>query len=301
MKIDLRPFLSNIYAGISGVAISLSIIFHLLVVIFLVIGFSWKTKPDFRERVYTVEILPITNKTNIKNKTKEVEKKEVQKEEKEKPEVKKAPPKKEEKEKPEDIKNKEKEQPDKAEDKPKKKQEKDDDKKLSLKDKKEKDTKKEEKKKEKKKEKKTPVKNKNQDEDFDALLKNLEKSKPVSEDAEKDKVSARGPYDKSPQLSISIEDDIRRQLSECWTPPSGGMDAANMAVLLKIDLEKDGTVTNVEVVEKPNIGNERVARASIDAAIRAVKKCSPLQNLPIDSYETWRELEFNFDPRDLIY
>ena len=43
-----------------------------------------------------------------------------------------------------------------------------------------------------------------------------------------------------------------------------------------------------------------VAVDGSDSALRAVHKCSPLKNLPIDKYGSWRAMELNFDPQDLL-
>ena len=37
-----------------------------------------------------------------------------------------------------------------------------------------------------------------------------------------------------------------------------------------------------------------------ESARRAVQVCSPLQNLPVEKYEQWRELTINFDPKEML-
>ena len=36
------------------------------------------------------------------------------------------------------------------------------------------------------------------------------------------------------------------------------------------------------------------------SAVRAVHKCSPLKNLPPEKYGSWREMEINFDPKEML-
>ena len=267
-----------------------SLIFHCTIILIGIFSFKWSNRNIPREAIYSVDILPISTKSNIENKTKELKKDEKQKQENEELEKKSAIEPQEEA-KPE-IQKKEKDQ--KIEEKiinePK------------LSDKKADSQPKKEEKQQKPVEKKKKAKPK--DEDFDSLLKTLEKkSKQKIDDKTKTgaKETSKGQYNEKQQLSISLEDDIRRQIEKCWTPPSGGLDAGKLNILLGISLLEDGTVTNVKVLETSSAGNSQILAAATEAAVRAVKKCSPLQNLPIAQYESWKELEFFFDPSQMVY
>lgn len=283
----------------SKLSIILSVLFHIFIFVIITIGFTWN-KTTFNESVYTVDILPISKNTNIKSKSKDKKSEEDKKEEqKEAPKSKNE----EEKEVPTPTKAEPEVNPKKEEEKkeiPEKKKE-------SIPspnvDKKE-EKKEEKKKKEEPKPKPKPKKAKSKDDNFDSLLKTLEKeAKPKNPDKTEfsaDK-TARGPHSDNLPLSISLEDEIRRQLETCWTPPVGGLDAKNLAVLVHLSLEKDGTVKEVKILKKPNSFNGKMVEAASDAAVRAVHKCSPLKNLPENEYNSWKELEFNFDPNRLVY
>lgn len=106
--------------------------------------------------------------------------------------------------------------------------------------------------------------------------------------------------------TISELDFIRRQLLDCWYLPGGAKDLRNMRVTIRVELHRDGTLA------RPPAIVERVGRAAADpaffrtfeeSALRAVRTCTdpekPLQ-LPPGEAGKWRDLEFTFDPRDML-
>jgi hypothetical protein len=103
----------------------------------------------------------------------------------------------------------------------------------------------------------------------------------------------------SPVAMATLEQAIRAQIAPCWNPPIGGADVAGMTAVLRIRLNRDGTVAAApEFVSQTGAtaGNEAYARAFVETARRAVLRCAPLE-LPADMYNYWREFELNFDPR----
>jgi len=135
----------------------------------------------------------------------------------------------------------------------------------------------------------------------------LDKAKPKAE------ASPRDPQDfartieeaipKQAKLSAiqaaTLEQAIRSQIAPCWNPPIGGADVAEMTAVLKIRLNRDGTVVSPpEFVAQTGAtaGNQAYARAFVETARRAVLRCAPLQ-LPAELFPYWREFELNFDPR----
>ena len=150
--------------------------------------------------------------------------------------------------------------------------------------------------------------------EFDSLLKDLEAAaKSKSELTKEEKDALKEPEDNSPkaknskdfnpdqELSVSFKDSIRSQLAQCWTINSGGQDVGGMYVILHISFAENGTVTSIVNTGGSDRGMPQFYRAFVDSALRAVQKCSPLQNLPVDLYPSWKEIEFTFDPREMIY
>ncbi len=107
-------------------------------------------------------------------------------------------------------------------------------------------------------------------------------------------------YDAAKPLSLSQIDAIRNQLVACWRILPGAREAAKIAVSVRFKLNKSGSVAgSVNVTDKSRYNSDPVFKAAADNAVRAVLRCSPLQNLPQDRYDSWKEMEFNFDPRDM--
>ena len=103
----------------------------------------------------------------------------------------------------------------------------------------------------------------------------------------------------SPRAIATLEQAIRSQIAPCWNPPIGGADVQAMTAVLRIRLNKDGSVSATpEFVSQTGAtaGNAAYARAFVETARRAVLRCAPLA-LPADMFGYWREFELNFDPR----
>lgn len=145
------------------------------------------------------------------------------------------------------------------------------------------------------------------DTDFNKLLKTLDKTHPKPDEMhDRDKTpthSKSSNYNPGLPMSISEKDAIRSQFAKCWNVPAGALDAANLAVTLRIQVAEDGSVLKVELTSsgrsRYNSGDS-FFRAAADSAMRAVHECSPLQNLPADKYDTWRDMELTFDPKDML-
>ncbi|QMW23489.1 TonB C-terminal domain-containing protein [Sandaracinobacteroides saxicola] len=100
------------------------------------------------------------------------------------------------------------------------------------------------------------------------------------------------------RATASLEQAIRTQIAPCWNPPIGGADVRGMTAVLRIRLNRDGSVMAApEFVSQTGAtaANAAYARAFVETARRAVLRCAPLQ-LPADMFAYWREFELNFDP-----
>jgi colicin import membrane protein len=108
----------------------------------------------------------------------------------------------------------------------------------------------------------------------------------------------------APKLSLSqrsaIVGAIMSHVSPCWSPPSFAQDASGLDVLIAVDLKQDGTLaTDPQVIKYPA---NKSGSAAAGAAMRAIKRCVTAQTplkLPPNLYASWREIEINFDPRQM--
>ena len=95
-----------------------------------------------------------------------------------------------------------------------------------------------------------------------------------------------------------VADKVRERIVSCWHPPFDIPNAEDMVVELRLNLDPDGSVRSVDVLGRGKPRNTDFRR-SAEAALRAVKRCSPLP-LPADSYDSWRTIVLHFDPSHLF-
>ena len=102
-------------------------------------------------------------------------------------------------------------------------------------------------------------------------------------------------------LSLSEEDALKAQIFGCWSIPLGLPYNENLLVRIKLQLKPDGTIIRSEILDhvrmnKPGQGFYKVLAES---ALRAIKLCQPLR-VPTTGYERWKELQLNFDAREML-
>ena len=102
-------------------------------------------------------------------------------------------------------------------------------------------------------------------------------------------------------LTLSEEDALKAQIFGCWSIPLGLPYNENLLVRIKLKLKPDGSVSKTEILDharmnKPGQGFYKVLAES---ALRAVKLCQPLR-VPTSGYERWKELQLNFDAREML-
>ena len=102
-------------------------------------------------------------------------------------------------------------------------------------------------------------------------------------------------------LSLSEEDALKAQIFGCWSIPLGLPYSENLLVRIKLKLKPDGSVIQSEILDharmnKPGQGFYKVLAES---ALRAIKLCQPLR-VPSTGYERWKELQLNFDAREML-
>lgn len=98
-------------------------------------------------------------------------------------------------------------------------------------------------------------------------------------------------------MSQSEIDALRGQISRCWNPPAGAAGAGDLTVKLKFSLTIAG-----EIDREPSVINSSsnpTFGIAAESARRAVLRCAPY-SLPAAKYEAWREVEIEFDPRELL-
>ena len=102
-------------------------------------------------------------------------------------------------------------------------------------------------------------------------------------------------------LSLSEEDALKAQIFGCWSIPLGLPYNENLLVRIKLELKPDGSVIKSEILDhaRMNRPGQGFYKVLAESALRAIKLCQPLR-VPSTGYERWRELQLNFDAREML-
>ena len=102
-------------------------------------------------------------------------------------------------------------------------------------------------------------------------------------------------------LTLSEEDALRAQIFGCWSVPLGLPYDDNLLVRIKLKLKKDGTILKSEIIdhERMNRPGQKFYKILAESALRAVRICQPLK-VPPTGYEKWKDIQLNFNPTEML-
>ncbi|MDC0529700.1 cell envelope integrity protein TolA [Pelagibacteraceae bacterium] len=102
-------------------------------------------------------------------------------------------------------------------------------------------------------------------------------------------------------LTLSEEDALRAQIFGCWSVPLGLPYDKNLLVRIKLQLKKDGTIMKSEILdhERMNRPGQRFYKVLAESALRAVRLCQPLK-VPPTGYDKWKDIQLNFNPTEML-
>ena len=83
-------------------------------------------------------------------------------------------------------------------------------------------------------------------------------------------------------LTLSEEDALRAQIFGCWSIPIGLPYDQDLLVRIKLQLKKDGTIMKSEILdhERMNRPGQKFYKVLAESALRAVRLCQPLKSSP---------------------
>jgi len=102
-------------------------------------------------------------------------------------------------------------------------------------------------------------------------------------------------------LTLSEEDALRAQIFGCWSVPLGLPYNENLLVRVRLELKKDGTITKSEILdhERMNKPGQKFYKILAESALRAVRLCQPLK-VPPTGFDKWKNIQLNFDPTEML-
>ena len=151
--------------------------------------------------------------------------------------------------------------------------------------------------------------------EFDSLLKNLEKASEGEDNKAKNrKLIAKkqeDPFtasegetelDESKNLSLSEKDSIKVALMKAWNTPIAAAAKKNMRVVFEINLDIDGSVKNIKLLTHvcDSSIEQNLCRAFLYSSERAILTAAPFDWLPLERYYSWKKITFSFTPEGII-
>ena len=148
-------------------------------------------------------------------------------------------------------------------------------------------------------------KNKDQDELFDDMLKNLAKIeeqtiKPKEKIINKPKTETKRSKGELKNIQNSIISKIYKQIKENYTlPPAPDLKVLDdITVQLRIYVGPDGTINKTIVKKKSLIKatDDPTYLPYVEAAQRAIKRLGKFSKLPEEEYNLWKIIDISFTP-----
>ena len=102
-------------------------------------------------------------------------------------------------------------------------------------------------------------------------------------------------------LTLSEEDALRAQIFGCWSVPLGLPYNKDLLVRIKLELKQDGTIMKSEILDhqRMNRPGQKFYKVLAESALRAVRLCQPLK-VPPTGYEKWKNIQLNFNPTEML-
>ncbi len=106
------------------------------------------------------------------------------------------------------------------------------------------------------------------------------------------------------RLTASDLAKMRAAVGRCWQTQSliGAPEPEKLLVQVQIELNQDGTLKGQPRVVNAlqiNLSGNQFWKVAEQVAVRAVISCQPYNFLAADRYHVWREMQLNFDPREM--
>jgi TolA protein len=133
-----------------------------------------------------------------------------------------------------------------------------------------------------------------------ALLDHREPQRQIATAETLNGVASLGaPIGHAAHLSQSELDALRAKLISLWNPPAAvSAHPDQYVVTIRIRLARDH-----RLVGQPEVltnGDGPLFEATRDSAVRAVFQAQPYDMLSLTTYDQWKEIDINFDPREVF-
>ena len=100
------------------------------------------------------------------------------------------------------------------------------------------------------------------------------------------------------RMSLNEIDAFRAQIRACWSVPAGAKNAENLLVRVRVQLDPTGRPIAKKIINRAQL-NDSFFLSAAESVLRAIERCQPYK-MPPEKYESWREMELNFDPSKML-
>ncbi len=142
--------------------------------------------------------------------------------------------------------------------------------------------------------------------DVDSVLQLLDKNRarpaPPPPNAKLADTSVRGIGAQNAQ-TVDLKDALLSQMRACWNVPVGAPEPEKLIVEVRVFLSQSGALARPPQLEpstRAAIASNPYMRTAAEAALRAVSVCEPYKLLPVERYDSWREIVMIFDPSKVV-
>ncbi len=101
----------------------------------------------------------------------------------------------------------------------------------------------------------------------------------------------------APKLSQSELEAMRAKLMKLWNPPTGVQNPEELIVTVVIRLSRDGRLAGPMLARSNS--QSPIGQAARERALHAIMAGQPFDMLSPATYDSWKEIEIKFDPRDM--
>ena len=134
-----------------------------------------------------------------------------------------------------------------------------------------------------------------------ALIDKAKEEEAVKQKTEKKITQSNQKNSFATGLTLSEEDALRAQIFGCWSVPLGLPYDEDLLVRIKLELKQDGTIMKSEILDhqRMNRPGQKFYKVLAESALRAVRLCQPLK-VPPTGYDKWKNIQLNFNPTEML-
>lgn len=110
--------------------------------------------------------------------------------------------------------------------------------------------------------------------------------------------TARAEQGLGTQLTLSEIQALQSKMYRCWRVPLDATNPEELSVRVRVQLYEDGAVEKVELMDRAQIlrSSDPYLKIAAERAVRAVSKCAPYDFLSAEKYSQWKDMELTFRP-----